>query len=207
MKTIIILDKQNDFEQIIENLEKYKNIKIISIDNISHKSLTKNKIDHISGDSLLNQEDRLKIYDKSISYLNWYENISNEKFIFNGYNLLEIIDSNEFQMLLSKKLTKLFCIKNILDLEKPDKIITTSSSLKIINCLNDKIITELISEEKIDDELFFDVIEINFDKKIFPKKIKLSRKNYQLIKNNIENIICKIYGLSYKENKKNQFFL
>ena len=144
MKTIIILDKQNDFEQIIENLEKYKNIKIISIDNISHKSLTKNKIDHISGDSLLNQEDRLKIYDKSISYLNWYENISNEKFIFNGYNLLEIIDSNEFQMLLSKKLTKLFCIKNILDLEKPDKIITTSSSLKIINCINDKIITELI---------------------------------------------------------------
>ena len=81
MKTIIILDKQNDFEQIIGNLEKYKNIKIISIDNISHKSLTKNKIDHISGDSLLNQEDRLKIYDKSISYLNWYENISNEKFI------------------------------------------------------------------------------------------------------------------------------
>jgi len=144
MKTIIILDKQNDFEQIIENLEKYKNIKIISIDNISHKSLTKNKIDHISGDSLLNQEDRLKIYDKSISYLNWYENISNEKFIFNGYNLLEIIDSNEFQMLLSKKLTKLFCIKNILNLEKPDKIITTSSSLKIINCINDKIITELI---------------------------------------------------------------
>ena len=134
MKTIIILDKQNDFEQIIENLEKYKNIKIISIDNISHKRLTKNKIDHISGDSLLNQEDRLKIYDKSISYLNWYENISNEKFIFNGYNLLEIVDTNEFQMLLSEKLTKLFCIKNILDLEKPDKIITTSSSLKIINC-------------------------------------------------------------------------
>ena len=202
MKTIIILDKQNDFEQIIGNLEKYKNIKIISIDNISHKSLTKNKIDHISGDSLLNQEDRLKIYDKSISYLNWYENISNEKFIFYGYNLLEIVDSNEFQMLLSEKLTKLFCIKNILDLEKPDKIITTSSSLKIINCINDKIITELISEEKIEDELFFDVIEINFDEKIFPRKIKLSRKNYQLIKNNIENLICKIYGLSYKENKR-----
>ena len=131
MKTIIILDKQNDFEQIIGNLEKYKNIKIISIDNISHKSLTKNKIDHISGDSLLNQEDRLKIYDKSTSYLNWYENISNEKFIFYGYNLLEIVDSNEFQMLLSEKLTKLFCIKNILDLEKPDKIITDRKSTRL----------------------------------------------------------------------------
>jgi len=202
MKTIIILDKQNNFEQIIKNLDKFKNKKIISVDHISHKILKKNKINHIVGDSVLNQEDRLKIYDKSISYLNWYENISNEKFMVNGYNLLEIIDSNELQMLLSEKLTKLFCIKNILDLEQPEKIITTSSNLKIINCLNDKITMELISEEEIKDELFFDIIEINFDKKIFPKKIKLSRKKYQLIKNNIENLICKIYGLSYKENKK-----
>ena len=202
MKKIIILDKQNNFEQIIENLDKFKNIKIITIDYISHKILTKNKINHTVGDSLLNQEDRLKIYDKSNSYLNWYENISNNEFMFNGYNLLEIVDSNELQILLSEKLTKLFCIKNILDLEKPEKIITTNSNLKIINCITDKTSIELISEEKIENELFFDTIEINFDKRFFPKKIKLSRKKYQLVKNSIENLISKIYRLSYKENEK-----
>ena len=202
MRTLIILDKQNDLEQIIKKIDQIKNVKIITVDHLTHRALTKNKIEHIVGDSLLNEEDRLRIYDKSISYLNWYENISNEKFMFKEYNLLETIDSNELQILLSEKLTKLFCIKNILNLEKPDKIITTNSNLKIINCLNDKITIELISDEIIEEKLFFDEIEINFDKKILPRKIKLSREKYQMIKNNIENIICKIYGLSYKENKK-----
>lgn len=202
MRTLIILDKQNDLEQIIKKIDQIKNVKIITVDHFTHKALIKNKIEHIVGDSLLNEEDRLRIYDKSISYLNWYENISNEKFMFKEYNLLETIDSNELQILLSEKLTKLFCIKNILNLEKPDKIITTNSNLKIINCLNDKITIELISDEIIEEKLFFDEIEINFDKKILPRKIKLSREKYQMIKNNIENIICKIYGLSYKENKK-----
>ena len=47
MKTIIILDKQTEYQKIIKDLKKYQNYRIITIDNEIHEILQENKIKHI----------------------------------------------------------------------------------------------------------------------------------------------------------------
>jgi len=204
MKKIIILDKLNEVDSINEQ----ENIKIFSVDHITHTTLSENKIEHILADTLIEQKKKLETFEQSYLYLNWFEKISREQFMFYEHNLLEIIDYNEFQTMLIDKLSKLLIVKNILDLEKPEQIITTNNILKIIKTLNYKVEIKLISEINEKEKLFFDTVEINLDLKILPKKIVLSRKKYTWIKNLLENIVCKIFNLEYKENvKKSILFL
>ncbi len=203
MKTIVILDKQDNFTEIIKNIKKIKNSKNFSVDHKTHEILLKNGIKHVLADTIIDTETRLKIHQQSFSYLKWFNHIHNNEFEFCGRNMLEIIDDNEFQILLSQKISKIFCIKNILDTENPEKIVTTYENHKIIKNLGYNHEIEFISEIKNKERLFFDTIEINFNSKILPDRISLSRNRYLQIKNLLENIISKIYDLEYKNNKQN----
>ena len=122
MKAISIVDNQDDNKAIISQLKKIEDLKIYSMDHIIHDVLEKNQIRHFLGDELLDENLRLKIHQESFEYISWHKNISNKIFEFKGYNMLEIIDENEFQILLTEKLSRLFCVKHIVELENPEKI-------------------------------------------------------------------------------------
>jgi len=81
------------------------NSKIFSFNSDTHKILEKEKISHEIAENYIDKDDKLQIFDSTVSNYNWYEHISSKNLEFNGVNLLGMLDTAELHQLFIKKLT------------------------------------------------------------------------------------------------------
>ena len=165
------------------------NGQVISFFN-SYKVLKDKGIPFRFADDYLSKEERLRLFDKTISLYDWYTyDKSFEIFNFNGVNMLGLIDTGEFHQYIIKKLKIFFSIKNILDKELPKKIYISEIFTKsILTIINPNIEVIWIGSKKTDD-LYWDKINLKFN--LFFKSISLniSRKRFNRLKNLFESIV------------------
>ena len=193
-KNIALLDSITDISLINPKIF----TKIISLDYITHKTLSKKKIQHILSDEYISESEKNSLFDYIISCYRWYENISDSKNLeFESANLLGIMSQLEFHQAFLGDIIKIYTIANILKLEKPKKIFI-SSNLKnyVEQFIDQENINILVSNKTIGEK--FNAEQIRFN--IFSKPITLhpSKKLYSKLKNIQENFICTIFNLWHK---------
>lgn len=205
VKSIILIENIVDLQTIPKNLIDDPNNKKISLDYEVHNKLELEKIDHQIGEELLDQDERLQIFDKVTEFRNWYSNLPSSEYIYEGVNILKLADSHEFHSFLMPKILNFIIIKKIIEKEKPRKIYSTNRLSKIIEILiQDKNIETEFFIEEIKEELFWDKVSISYKIWKIPISITLSQNTYQKIKNYLEIGFGVIYNywLNKKEFKK-----
>jgi len=208
MSDTIILIEDGD------NLDKFKSkilpsTLVFSLDYRTHRLLTKLKIQHELAEKYLSADDKYLIFDFASSHHNWYVNKEFLRgFNFDNINLLGILDTAEFHMLLIYQLQRFLILKRIIEQEKPLQLVLSKN---LCNSL-----TPLLSAYKVDldvidtdSEYHLEWDQIEFKFRVFNKAIslKISRKTYKKIKTTFENIVCSIFGLWPKQNTKFTLFL
>ena len=204
-KSIILIENIADLRIIPKKLIGDDQNKKISFDFQVHNELESNHIEHIIADDLLNQEERLKIFDKVTEFRNWYSCLPSTEYMFEGVNILKLSDSHEFHSFLMPKILNFILVKRIIELEKPEKIYATNQLSKIIKILiKEKNIQTEFFNQKSTEELFWDKVSISYKIWKIPITITLSQNTYQKIKNFLELGFGKIYNywFSKKELKK-----
>ena len=180
---IILISDITDFDIIPKSIINQDNTKIFSFNLDVHKKLELEKIEHDLADNILNKNERLQIFDKSLEFRSWYSNLSSNDLELEGVNLLKILDKHELHSLLMPLLIKFVTIKKIIDKEKPIKIICSSLLSKMIEPLikNMNIETQFI-QNNLQTTLLWDNISINFNFAKIPLSLTLSKNNFLKIK-------------------------
>lgn len=194
MTEIVLIDNILDFNVMPKELFQIQNVKIFSLSLESHNKLQSDKIIHDIGDQLLTQEERLKLFDKSLEFLSWSSIISSDDLKFEGVNLLQIFDTHEFHSYLMPTLIKLLTIKRIIEKEKPTKIISTSSLSNIIQSITKGNIETKFFQNTIEQKLLWDIISIKYNLGSIPISFNLSKTNYLKIKKFVESTLGFFYG-------------
>ena len=211
VESIILIKDIVDFDTIPKKLLDDDKIKKISFDFEVHNELKSKKINHEIADELLNQEERLKIFDRVTEFRNWYSKLPSSEYIFEGINILKLADSHEFHSFLMPHLINLILIKRVIEQENPGKIYSTNGLSKLIKILiKGKNIQTQFFHEDIIQELFWDKISISYKIWKIPITFTLSQNTYQKIKNFLESIFGKIYNYWFdgtKSKKKGIIFL
>ena len=201
MTEIILIDNILDFNVIPQEILQNKDAKIFSLSLEAHKRLQTDKIIHEISDELLTQEERLKLFDKSLEFLSWQSGVSSDDLKFEGVNLLQIFDTHEFHSYLMPNLVKLLTVKRIIEKEKPTKIICASSLSNILQSITkgSDIETEFF-QNNIEQKLLWDTITIKYNIGPIPISFSLSKNNYLKIKKFVESSLGFFYGFWIDRN-------
>ena len=201
VKSIILIENIVDLQTIPKKLINDPNSKKISLDYEVHNKLKLDGIEHQIGEELLDQDERLKIFDKVTEFRNWYSKLPSSEYMYEGVNILKLADSHEFHSFLMPKILNFIIIKKIIENEKFEKIYSTNKLSKIIEILiQDKNIETEFFIEEVKEELFWDKVSISYKIWKIPVSITLSQNTYQKIKNYLEIGFGVIYN--YWFNKK-----
>lgn len=207
---IILIENIQDLEIIPDDLLKNDNRKIFSFSIDVHTELQSREIKHEMVDNLLNQEERFRIFDKMVEFRSWHSKLSTNDCDLEGVNILQLFDTQEFQSYLMPILINLTTIKRIIELEKPLKIIATSSLSKLIQSVivNTDIKTQFF-QNRVQHTLFWDKITIKYNIGRIPLTFRLSRSKYVRIKNLMESLVGFFYNFWFDINstKKSIVFL
>ena len=209
-KIFIFLDNTNEFYKLSKNLINSSETKIFSFNIIVHKFLEDKKIEHEIAESYLSKEDHFKIFDTAVSFWEWHKSKSiDNEFQYEGVNILGLLETGEFHQFLVAEIYKFFVIKRIIEKERPDKIFANNQFSNIISKLTDNnhISINQIDTKKYNFLIHWDKISYKFHLGKIPIGIKLSRKNYQRLKNFFESIICKLFSLDLKPNENKKMIL
>ena len=204
-ENIVIVYGKKDFEKIPTDLIHNKKTKFFALNTESHKLLSQNKIQHEIPDRMINDSERIEIFDYSVRIRHWYENKNLEKFSFEGINILSILDDNEFQSIIVKVMLNLLIIKKIIQNESPKRIFASSFFLEYLsNIKSEKEIQLNLWTNEHSDDAFWDNISIKQKIGIIPLSVNISRFRYKKIKNFIENVFCSSLGywFDFKNKKK-----
>lgn len=206
VNTLILINSPSDLGVISTDQLKSPESKVFSFNIYGHKILEKEGIKHEIAENYLSSEERLQLFDLVTSYRDWYNNksIFNE-LEFEGVNLLSLLDTHEFQSFVMPELLNFLTIKRIIEKEKPNKIIATTSFSSIIKSLvNGKKIDIKIHANDSVKILHWDRITIKYNIGRFPISFSISRSKYVKIKNFLELTICSILGLwfDFRNSKK-----
>ena len=200
MTEIVLIDSILNFNVIPQEILQNKDAKIFSLSLEVHKRLQTDKIIHEIADELLTQEERLKLFDKSLEFLSWQSRVSSDDLKFEGVNLLQIFDMHEFHSYLMPNLVKLLTIKRIIEKEKPTKIICTRSLSNILQSITkDSIETEFF-QNNIEQKLLWDTIAIKYNLGPIPISFNLSKNNYLKIKKFVESTLGFFYSFWIDHN-------
>lgn len=192
---IVLVDNVSDLNIISKELLKNNDTKFFSFNLEVHNELESKKIKHEIADDLLTQEQRFQIFDKMVEFQSWYSKISSADYEFEGVNLLKIFDSHEFSSYLMPNLINLVIIKEIIDKEKPIKIIASNSFSNIIQSIIKQNPVEFeFFKNKIHKKPLWDKISFKYNIGRMPLSFSLSRKKYLQIKNFVETISGFFYG-------------
>jgi len=208
---VLLIGNVLDIGIIPDDILYDKETKIFSFDLDIHEKLISKKIIHEIADNLLDQEDRMNIFDKLIEFCSWHSNLSSNKIKYENVNLLKLLDSNEFLQSISSKVINSILIHKIIENEKPSKILSTTFFSSTLNSIKNKQNFEIkIFETAFHEELMWDKIPIkyNFGKLHF--NFNLSKKKYLKIKNFVENTSKLFFNFNFNLNsksKKNIIFL
>ena len=206
---VLLIGNVSDIDVISDEILQDENTKIFSFDLDVHEKLVSKKIIHNMADNLLDQEQRMNIFDKLIEFRSWHSNLPLNKIEYENVNLLKLFDSNEFLQSISSKIINSIIIHKIIENEKPSKIFTTtffSSTIKSIQ--NNKNFTIKIFDNPFKEKLMWDIVPIkyNFGKLHF--NFTISKKKYLKLKNIIEKTLKLFYNFNLNsKNKKNIIFL
>jgi hypothetical protein len=202
---IILIENISDFDVIPKNNIENKNLKKFSFNLDVHEFLESKKIEHEIADNILDENERLQIFDKMIEFRDWHSKIKSDDYEIEGINLLKILDSQEFGSFLIPKLINLITIKRIIQKENPKKIITTTSLSKVVKAIikNHDIEIKLFENES-KELLFWDTITIKFNMGKIPIKLNISKNTYLKIKTLFEKILGFAFNFWYnpKNSKK-----
>jgi hypothetical protein len=202
-KTIVIFDNPNDLEKLLE-LNKNKNIIIISINYPAHKKLEDNSIPHTISDTFLTDIERNNLQSKSYKLSNWYENPEIMKnLIYEGVNLGSLIKAEFINILIN--FLKKFIEFHKISLYYPDAFFYCSNtSINIIKNFTQNV-SLLNSNRLVPDFSPLDslktVYKIGFKNHSYD--IKLSKKTFTKLKSFSEktsNLLIKKNNL--KKNSK-----
>ena len=208
---VLLIGNVLDIDVIPDDILYDKETKIFSFDLDIHEKLISKKIIHEIADNLLDQEDRMNIFDKLIEFRSWHSNLPSNKIKYENVNLLKLLDSNEFLQSISSKVINSILIHKIIENEKPSKIFSTTYFSSTLNSIKNKQDFEIkIFETTFHEELMWDKIPIkyNFGKLHF--NFNLSKKKYLKIKNFVENTSKLFFNFNFNlnsKNKKNIIFL
>ena len=208
---IILIGNISDFNVIPKNIIKDENIKKISFDLDIHERLETRKIKHEISEELLDQDERLQIFDKMIKAREWYSKIQSKDYEIEGVNLFKMLDSHEFVSFLMPNLINLITIKRIIEKEKPSEIIITNNLSKIVESLikNTNIKTK-IYENDYNKSLLWDKITLKYNIGKFPITFNISKQTYLKIKSVLEGTVGVFYNIWFDFNnadKKSIVFL
>ena len=206
-----MIENISDFDVIPKNIIENKNIKKFSFNLDIHEFLKSKKIEHEMADDILDENERLQIFDKMIEFREWHSKIKSDDYEIEGINLLKMLDSQEFGSFLIPKLINLITIKRIIENEKPKKIIATTSLSEMIKVIikNYDIELEFFKNEP-KELMFWDIITIKFNIGKIPIKFNISRNTYLKIKTYFENFLGFIFSFWYNPinyKKKSLVFL
>ena len=114
--TICIIDssiKQTTLEKIVVN----SHIQIVAADYEIDKKLDQLNVKHLRLDDYLDKNERLELYEFTLTKYNWFEKIKKyKKFeIGDDVNILSFMSPLEFHEFLLSNLIKLYSIKNLMD--------------------------------------------------------------------------------------------
>ena len=200
MKELILVEGSIDFGIINRNLFNNDSI-VISFDYYSHKSLNDNSIKHKLVEEYFSEENKFEIDELSLKLaISWYKDENIKKYLeFDGFNLGSLLEL-EIPSYFFTILKRIIGIKNIIEKENPDKIISYSLKKYIEQICKNKNIKIDFFEKNTLTGLFFDQITIPLNLGIMTKNIKISRKNYFKIKKIIDSFFNFIWRI--KPNKK-----
>ena len=200
MNKLILVEGVIDFKIINKKLFDNNSI-VISFDYLSHKSLKDNNIEHKLVEEYFSEEDKNEIDELTLKFTtSWYKDKKIEKYLkFEEINLGSLLEL-EIPNYFFKNLKRIIGIKNIIEKENPNKIISYSLKKYVEELCKNKNIETDSFEKIIPTGLFFDEMEISLNLLFIKKNIKISRNNYFKIKNTIDGIINFIWKI--KPNKK-----
>ena len=103
-KNLIFVDTNSNLNSL--NILKEQSSSIIFSFNIhTHKQLEEKGIEHEIAEDYLSLEDHHKVFDKTVSYWNWYEkNKIFKKLEFESINLLSVFDTSELHQVIIREL-------------------------------------------------------------------------------------------------------
>ena len=189
MTKIVLISNISDLNLIQQKILN-EDTKVFSFNLKVHRELQHRKIKHEIADNLLNQEERLQLFDKGLEFLSWYSKIPSDNLEFEGVNLLTLFDSHEFHSYLMPNLINFIIVKRIVEKEKPTKIIATSLFSNMIQSIikGSNIDTEFF-QNKIKQKLLWDRITIKYNMGKIPVSFNLSKRNYLRIKKFVESTV------------------
>ena len=178
----------------------------------THKLLEEKGIQHEIGETYLSEEDHYKVFDKIVSYWEWFKhNPAFQELELENVNLLSVLDTAELHQVIIRELYIFLTMKRIIEKTKPEKIITSdhfSSVLKPLVAKNNiKIETQLRSNHEFLVPWNQFLMRFNIGK--IPISISISRVTYDKIRNFLESVIGKTFGLwlNIKDRKKMILFI
>ena len=211
-KTLIFVDTDTDISDFNTPQSELSKSTVFSFNIHTHKLLEEKGIQHEIGETYLSEEDHYKVFDKTVSYWEWFKhNPAFQELELENVNLLSVLDTAELHQVIIRELYIFLTMKRIIEKTKPEKIITSdhfSSVLKPLIAKNNiKIETQLTSNHEFLVPWNQFLIQFNIGK--IPISISVSRITYDKIKNFLESIIGKMFGLwlNIKNRKKMILFV
>lgn len=200
-KDIILISKSTtNFSSIKKN-----NKKIFTFDYESHKKLQKLGIDHHIAENMLDNNDRISIFNITKKFQNWHDNPFLEKFNLKGVNLLGLLDGIELHLLIIEKLIVFFTIKKILEKEIFENIECSNEMKKMILMIkkDNSLKIEINSIDKVEN-LLWDSINIKYNFMSIPISLNISREKYKRLKNILDISVSSIFGLWFDFKNRNK---
>ena len=129
--SIILIDSVDEISQL-SNISYDTDSLIIAFNIEVHQKLSNLNINHKKVDEYLSTEERLKIFDKTTNFYNWFQQLPSHDLQINNISLFEILDEDELHSFLIQKIRKVILTQKIFQHEHPKTIISNPSLLLII---------------------------------------------------------------------------
>jgi len=205
IKNLIFVDTNSNLNSLNVSNEQSSSSIVFSFNIHTHKQLEEQGIEHQIAEDYLSLEDHHKVFDKTVSYWNWYEkNEIFKKLEIENINLLSVFDTAELHQVIIRELYVFLAMKRIIEKYNPQKIITSFHFGNMVKLLIDteiKIETTLESHHEFSIPWNHFLIKFNLGK--FPISLKISRKSYDKIRNSLESLVGKTFHL-WPDKKKSQ---
>lgn len=199
MKNLYLLE--NVGEREIERISMDGYASVIAFDYESHRLLSSHNIRHQTMDNFLNDDERKRVFQFCFSLWKWYDKLDEHDVTFHNLNLLSIIDRNETHEALMNIVPKIHAVNIAIKEIQPDSIFASSSIYNLFS--NSKNKMESIDDSvSVEDSFTHDQINISYEIWKCNIGVKMSRKRYKSLKRNFERLVCSIYGLRKKSNRK-----
>ena len=197
-KTLIFVDTDTDISNFNTSRLELSQSTVFSFNIHTHKLLEEKGVQHEIGETYLSEEDHYKIFDKTVSYWEWFKNNpAFQEFELENINLLSVLDTAELHQIIIHELSIFLTMKRIIDKIKPEKIITSSHFSGMLKSLavknNIKIETQLRSNHEF--LIPWNNFLIRFNMGKIPISFSISRITYDKVRNFLESIIGKTFGL------------